>query len=490
MGNSEFAIKFSNEMYATKQEVIEKMRTPLIDNIWNDILEYRKSYSQIIDLKHINGTRFNICFTPLINQKISECERKLNKLTINYSKLKASDLDVSFNNLEYKETLNELAKKYNLTNDAQLIEPLISKKLSVLPPNLMILNRYLNCLSYIQNNYSQKISDLYLGEFYSYLTGNEELNEFYRTVDVDNEYSKVLINRLYIGIPHKLIANSMGDLFDFIEFSQVSLIVKAAVSLYYFYYIQPFAYFSEELAILLFKSILAHNDLENIGALINVESLLNCKEEFEKWLLESQKTFDLTYFVLYIVNKVSEICDRSLDNIVLTQKNAVVNEVYSSDTVIKANTSIKVENKKEEVKEVIKEVKIEEPIEKKEVIVESNEAKQETDTLVNETLDNKKTIKFSDDIAIGNIPTKLSDEEAKYLAERLVEINPAINRKQAIFYSRHCTLGMSYTINQFQKEIGCAYETARTSMDHLVELGFYRKEMYKKKFIYLPVKRK
>jgi len=49
---------------------------------------------------------------------------------------------------------------------------------------------------------------------------------------------------------------------------------------------------------------------------------------------------------------------------------------------------------------------------------------------------------------------------------------------------------MSYTINQFQKEIGCAYETARTSMDHLVELGFYRKEMYKKKFIYLPVKRK
>ena len=66
-------------------------------------------------------------------------------------------------------------------------------------------------------------------------------------------------------------------------------------------------------------------------------------------------------------------------------------------------------------------------------------------------------------------------------------MNPSLSRSQAFFYARHCTLGMSYTISQFKKEVGCAYETARTSMDNLVNLGYYRKEMLRNKFIYTPV---
>lgn len=68
-------------------------------------------------------------------------------------------------------------------------------------------------------------------------------------------------------------------------------------------------------------------------------------------------------------------------------------------------------------------------------------------------------------------------------------MNPNLSRSQAYFYARHCTLGMSYTISQFKKEVGCAYETARTSMDNLVVLGYYRKEMLRNKFIYTPVKK-
>ena len=44
-------------------------------------------------------------------------------------------------------------------------------------------------------------------------------------------------------------------------------------------------------------------------------------------------------------------------------------------------------------------------------------------------------------------------------------------------------------IDQYQKEIGCAYETARKSMNDLVVLGYYKKEIMGKKFVYVPIKR-
>ena len=50
--------------------------------------------------------------------------------------------------------------------------------------------------------------------------------------------------------------------------------------------------------------------------------------------------------------------------------------------------------------------------------------------------------------------------------------------------------GKSYTIAQYKRMIGCVYETARTAMDHLVELGYYRKDSSNKKFIYTPIPRK
>ena len=48
---------------------------------------------------------------------------------------------------------------------------------------------------------------------------------------------------------------------------------------------------------------------------------------------------------------------------------------------------------------------------------------------------------------------------------------------------------MSYTIAQYKKEVGCAYETARCSMDGLVTLGYYTKKQLKNKYIYTPIKR-
>ena len=93
-------------------------------------------------------------------------------------------------------------------------------------------------------------------------------------------------------------------------------------------------------------------------------------------------------------------------------------------------------------------------------------------------------------LAIAYLPPVLDEKALKRLEEDLLESDPELKRGQAKFYARHCTMGKRYTIQQFKKEINCAYETARTSMDGLVELGYYRQEMVKNKKVYTPIKRK
>ena len=92
-------------------------------------------------------------------------------------------------------------------------------------------------------------------------------------------------------------------------------------------------------------------------------------------------------------------------------------------------------------------------------------------------------------ISIANLSLGLDEKDAQKLEEHLLESNPRLKRGEAYFYARHCTLGKYYTIAQYKKTLGCAYETARTSMETLVKEGYYVKEQIKNKFIYTPKKR-
>ena len=93
-------------------------------------------------------------------------------------------------------------------------------------------------------------------------------------------------------------------------------------------------------------------------------------------------------------------------------------------------------------------------------------------------------------IAVSYIPPAIDEKQALRLEQHLLELDPSLRKHEAHFYARHCTLGKSYTIAQYKRMIGCVYETARTAMDHLVELGYYRKDSSNKKFIYTPIPRK
>ncbi len=466
MVNNELILKFSNEKYYTKQEVQREMRIPSVDKIWEDILSYRSNFFRPLSLKHLTGARLNVCLTPSINKKVNDFERKLNNLMLQYTKLKMLNMNRYFEFSQQKAILNELSKYYHILNDQNILDSLIKKELSLIPPEYYIIANYLKCLNALKDSNHETISDLCLGDYYSFLMGSDELSEFYRSKEIVNEYNKVLIDKVYIGIPPRLIGESMDSLFEFIANSDTSLFIKASATLYYIYYVHPFDCFSEEISILLFKKVFSYYGIEELASYINFEKILNLKEKLEYSLSISQKNLDLTYFVEFLVSALMPILDETLDNLVMSKNKEITNEFYQEEPV----------KEKEIIQKEVEIPNVFEKIDLEDVKVEEKEISNNTPT-------------YSSDIAIKNVPSGLKEEDARRLENHLIEMNPSLSKAQAFFYARHCTLGMSYTISQFKNCVGCAYETARTSMDNLVNLGYYRKEMLRNKFIYTPVKK-
>jgi hypothetical protein len=120
-------------------------------------------------------------------------------------------------------------------------------------------------------------------------------------------------------------------------------------------------------------------------------------------------------------------------------------------------------------------------VEEPKVVVEETKPQTKVETVVATPQEER--------IAVSFIPKAIDEKEAYRLEKHLLELDPLLKKGQAKFYARHCTLGKKYTIQQYKKYNGCAYETARTSMDHLAELGYYRKEQVKNKFVYAPIPR-
>ena len=461
MNNSELAIKYSNENYCTKKEVIEELRTPMVDSIWNSILEYRSNFSVVLGLKHINSAHYSVCLTPVLNNKISGIDRKILKCVSEYMKIENFNEKMYFRVNSYTKVLKIIAKRYNLDVEDSVIENIVNKNTTILSPELMVLNRYYQSLLEIENDPYTLLDNDVLSKYYSLLMGCNKDEVAFRKQDVDSALNKTLINRLYLGIPAQIIENNMKNLLDFINNSDLPLFIKSLCSFYFIYYVKPFENYTEEVSTLLFKKVLAQNNIGDVAALLNFEALFGVKDELELYILESQKTYDLTYLINYVVKKTDTFLDSFLDNLAEIKRISISEEIDQQEET-----------------NVLNYVNNNSNIEEKNIVNNQTEKRNRYEN-----------IGYNQNVAISNMPTGLNEDEATKLENHLMELNPNLSHGQAYFYARHCTLGMSYTIAQYKKALGCAYETARTSMDHLVYLGYYRKEALKNKFIYTPVKK-
>ncbi len=499
MAGNDYAMRFTEDKYATKLEVGRELKVSSVDPFWSNILSYRSNFYHYLSIRTIEKNMLLFCGCPAINSLVNNLEAKL--LRVNRECMMLAPNTKQFKNVDYtfkKEVLNILNEFEQLHVGDDFIDSVMRNEVvSAIPTNMVLVN-YLNALNYIKRAYVNAVDEDFLAELYAKLLGTEELVTFYRASEDRNPENRVLIDRVYTSAPVNLIGPMMNSLFTFINSSTLPTSLKAVVTFFYINFVKPFASYSEEMAILMAKAVLAHEAFgDSIVALPLEKLLLLPKEEAARIYVEVQKTADVTYFVDYAFKHLSKFCDTFLDDIAQAKVSEMRADFYQVD-----------EDKPIQEVEIPKPARVEtmdlfaQAEEEKEEPAPAEPApapvqhfeqpKQEAPEMVVPETPKKKTVKVTyvqEELAVAYIPVALDEKQAVLLEQDLLERDPELKKGEAKFYARHCTKGKKYTIAQYKKSLRCAYETARTSMDHLTELLYYRKEKIKNKYVYIPVER-
>ena len=360
----------------------------------------------------------------------SQFNRYLNLKTIDRGLISlccCSSINALINNVENKILcLNrEFIRIYSDANAMKNVTNTIFNKIAASND----LSNYVELLAYAYSSYNSVNGEDYLAELFSKLTKITEITHFYRTDDSVTKEKTALIDRIYKCAPSKLIEPMMNDLFVFANDMSLSAIAKFALIYFYMVYVRPFDTNSKELAMIYAKSVLAKDALGELAILLPFEEILFDDAMLDSYILETQKSLDFTYFAKYFLEKAIPVIENMINtfkNMTCTPTPASSFEAVQPVFVAKANVSV---------------------------------SEKESATVLN----------------------KIENE--------LVERDPSLKRKEAHFYSRHREIGKCYSIADYKRFSRCVYETARTSMDHLAQLGYYKKIQIKNKFVYETIER-
>ncbi len=466
--------KYTDENYLTRSELRVAMRSNLINDFWREILEYRRANAEKTPLIGVNRSPFSITKTEATYARLVDFESRLqayssamSDLALNPSALK------TFEKESLLSVLNEAGKLISnplpeLTAKAMLngfFKPGENEKEA-------LLWRFLENLKAKPSAPSEES----LGELRFALLGHDEVSNFYRTSDFRSIYTTQVVARNYTYAPYGEIEGMMDSLFLFLSSPSYKTGLKSLLCLYYIYIVKPFEENNELIATSFARSLLSSNGVEG-AACLPFESLLQESANLKDVLSEVQEQKDLTFFAFYCIEKLNAFFERSLSRLASLKRETVTQEF--------------IEIPKEEGADVVSIEPSSSPIEEvakaEETPPEAPEPKPDKVPLLSEE-ERKSFLESRGKSAISTPSSSLSDKEVKETARYLLETNPLLRKKQALFYASHCTLGRFYTIQDFKKATRCAYETARTSMDGLVELGFYVKKQIKNKFVYTPVR--
>jgi len=432
---NDLAIRFTDDHYATKQDVAKTLGTAVVDALWGTILDYRSTFARILPLQAMDKQPLQIVLTPSILEKVMAFDRKMSKAVslLNFHQIQ-TQLSPVFHPLLVP-ILTTIGKQYGASTAERNVMYILEERMVDRKAELASVNQYYLGLKLIAKRRQTKLDEDVMGDLLMLLTNTQELTMFYREKELTNR-PKSLVARVYEAAPYPLIEPMMQSLLQTIKSITLSPIVVATIALYYLDYIKPFEVFNDEMSFLLFKNILIHSDYEAAACYLNVEQLLE-NEGYEKRLLEVQRTRDITYLLDFMLQPLMTSLDQLLDRLVSIQKQAIIDE--HKQPVSKPTSS-----------------PLPSPLPKETKPFEASE------------------------FTMGEI-------EANRLQQHLLETHPSMKKGEANFYARHHTVGKYYTLSQYKDQLACAYETARTSMEHLVKLGYYRKEKYKNKFVYTPV---
>src|SRR5574344_2863211 len=77
MGSNALAIRFTDEKYSTKSDVVKALGTSLVDSIWRNIVGYRLQSAHKLALKTIPQLPFYVTYTQPIASRLNAFGVKL-----------------------------------------------------------------------------------------------------------------------------------------------------------------------------------------------------------------------------------------------------------------------------------------------------------------------------------------------------------------------------------------------------------------------------
>lgn len=414
--------KFTEDCYASKEEVQSYYNMENISNYWNHILYYRQFFDIQTKMRNSDGNFFKVCLFKNLSYNAYDLQLKLmNDLFLfqSLSEKKKNEFLLSrkINSLKALCRWNQIKEP-----ERSRLEKIASGELESVPNSLYPLDVYSK--AYPNHLFGKEITIEDFEELNKLASGEtSESVCSYRS----GEFSD-LVNPLTTAQPQK-IKSLLKDFLVFLNEDKIPLLLKALTIPFAFLFIRPFDISNEETASLASKNFLYSKGLSQIGFVLDFESIAfsRGKETFE-YMLRSQKTLDLTYFLQRCLPYLME------------EEKRIRNELCA-----------------------VSESPEEDPLES-----------SITPPLLKQN-------------ALPVFPTQSKEEEIETIAIKLRQMFPQLKKKEAHFYAGHCTIGYKYTIDQFKTEEGTVYETARTSMDSLAKRGLYKKEKSKNKFVYSPI---
>ena len=482
MALDNFSIKFTDDTYASKQEIKSILHTSLIYRIYEDVLDYRKANCKYLPLYTIDSRGFYITTTTVLKDIYAGFETSLNSLCTTYfaQKLNSSNA-ITMKNLNLVECLLSANSVCGFNINELTIKAIVSGAYRENNPAHYPLIQYKKALEWIEENYINQVDESLLGKLYEILSNTSELTEFFRVSEVVNRNTTALIGNKLNKAPVRMIEGMMEAFYKFVNDTDIRPSVRALVAMYYINYVKPFVNYNELMAMLVAKYILAHDQMSTLAATFNLEQVLVKTPRLDDYLKEMDEEGDVTFIVTYGIGLLKPYIKTYLDNLVRIRNAAIREENFVLDEV---------DSRKDEVEE--NEVSIDE----KEYV--TPEVKQPKVNVSPTRPAEKVAVTPSARVSSINVATgglaispkveQMSEKEIKDTAKYLLEINPNLRKMQAYFFASHCLIGRYYSIQDYKKYAKCAYETARTSMDNLAKQGFYDKIAVKNKFVYTPIK--
>lgn len=505
------AFKNTDLNYLSKKEM-DKAYGPIVSQtFWTEVVKYRREHALSLPFRSIEGYPFSLTVTDTLKGKWDGMGERLNATirsissSLNEKERKELRKNLFFVSLKSLSTL-EGAAISDLSLKAAINGTYGEKE----EGHKSVLN-YLSALDAYSEKSALSPSEDLLAESYMKALGVSELVSFYREAKGKPSIGQTgMFLRSQKGAPDGEIEYYLEPFFQFLKDDEEPTLVSLAAILFYLPYIAPFESHNEGVTLLFAKDLLAFKFAKE-SFFLPLERLLEPSKAFLEARHETIANRDLTYFVQYLLLSLASLL-KEVEDAIKSAKIAIYAPEYNQLS--------------EEEKEAVSEEALTQPLPPKneQLTLDSfgglNQEEQDLTAGTNEEETTKSSLVTPEEekeapkkepknalspsrlISVEEMmeakkerPTFgyeadiLSEKEAKEYARYLLETNPNLNKKQALFLSTHCTEGRFYSIQQFKSFTHCVYETARTSMDKLAKEGYYEKLQVKNKFVYTPKKK-